>query len=81
MFPSHRVDGAATSFRKQLQRVKKETNIHDVTFQYFRHYFISHGVMSGVDYVTIAKWVGHWDSIAGSSTFEATTEQRSIDGE
>lgn len=61
MFPSDRIDGPVTSFRKQLLRVKKETKIADVTFQYFRHYFISHCVMSGVDYMTIAKWVGHRD--------------------
>ena len=26
-----------------------------------RHYFISHAVMSGIDYMTIARWVGHKD--------------------
>ena len=41
--------------------MQKETKIHDVTFQYFRHYFISHCVMAGVDFMTIAKWVGHLD--------------------
>ncbi len=61
MFPSHRVDGPVTRFTKQLHRVRNETKIHDVTFQYFRHYFISHCVMSGVDYMTIAKWAGHRD--------------------
>jgi integrase len=61
MFPSHQVDGPVTSFRKQLQRVKKETKILDVTFQYFRHYLMSHCVMAAVDSMTIAKWVGHRD--------------------
>jgi integrase len=61
LFPSHRVEGSVQSFRKQLLRVQKETKIHDVTFQYFRHYFISHCVMAGVDFMTIAKWVGHLD--------------------
>jgi hypothetical protein len=26
-----------------------------------RHYFISHCVMAGIDYMTIAIWVGHRD--------------------
>ncbi len=61
MFPSGRGDGPVKSYRKQLLRVRKETKIFDVTFQYFRHYFISHCVMAGVNYMTIAKWVGHRD--------------------
>ena len=32
-----------------------------VTFQSFRHYFISHAVMAGIDYKTIAYWVSHRD--------------------
>lgn len=27
-----------------------------------RHYFISHCVMSGINFFTIAKWVGHADT-------------------
>jgi integrase len=45
----------------QLERVKKQTGIEDVTFQYFRHWFISHCVMAGIDYKTIAYWVSHRD--------------------
>ena len=26
-----------------------------------RHHFISYAVMSGIDYMTIARWVGHKD--------------------
>ncbi len=61
MFPSDRHDGPILSFRKQLERVKKQTGIEDVTFQYFRHWFISHCVMAGIDYKTIAYWVSHRD--------------------
>lgn len=32
-----------------------------VTFQWFRHYFISHAVMAGIDFKTIAYWVSHRD--------------------
>jgi site-specific recombinase XerD len=31
------------------------------TFQWFRHYFISHAVMAGIDFKTIAHWVSHRD--------------------
>jgi len=61
MFPSDRHDGPVLSFRKQLERVKKETKIEDVTFQYFRHWFISHCVMACIDYKMIATWVSHRD--------------------
>ena len=61
IFPSDRHDGPILSFRKQLERVKKGTGIRDVTFQYFRHWFISHCVMAGIDYKTIAYWVSHRD--------------------
>jgi integrase len=61
LFPTSRGEGPTKSFRKQLLRVRKATDIKDVTFQYFRHYYISHCVMAGVDYMTIAKWAGHLD--------------------
>ncbi|HUD48010.1 MAG TPA: hypothetical protein VMR33_14345 [Candidatus Baltobacteraceae bacterium] len=30
-------------------------------FQDLRHHFISYAVMSGIDFMTIARWVGHKD--------------------
>ena len=61
LFPSRDGEGPVKSYRKQLARVKRETKIKDVTFQCFRHFFISHCVMAGVDFMTIALWVGHRD--------------------
>jgi hypothetical protein len=40
---------------------KKSQWFDRVTFQWFRHYFISHAVMAGIDYKTIAYWVSHRD--------------------
>jgi integrase len=41
---------------------KKKSQWFDrVTFQWFRHYFISHAVMAGIDFKTIATWVSHRD--------------------
>jgi len=66
--------GHTLRFHKQLERVKKalrEENCEPrdkesywfdrATFQWFRHYFISHCVMAGIDYKTIAEWVSHRD--------------------
>ena len=33
----------------------------DLGFHHLRHYFISHGVMAGIDFMTIAVWVSHRD--------------------
>jgi len=66
--------GHTLRFHKQLERVKRtlrENNCEEgdeksywfdrVTFQWFRHYFISHCVMAHIDYKTIADWVSHRD--------------------
>ncbi len=77
MFPARRGrPGHTLRFHKQLERVKRELRekycpdpkdadksfwFDRVTFQWFRHYFISHAVMAGIDYKTIAYWVSHRD--------------------
>jgi len=75
MFPKRREGkGHTLRFHKQLERVKRELRADNcepgdeesywfdrVTFQWFRHYFISQAVMAGVDYKTIATWVSHRD--------------------
>jgi integrase len=53
--------------RRTWEATAKKSGIKDsqwfdrVTFQWSRHYFISHGVMAGIDYKTIAYWVSHRD--------------------
>jgi len=49
------------SFRKQLEHARKLTGQDDVAFHHGRHYFISHAVMAGADFKTIAYWVSHRD--------------------
>jgi integrase len=75
MFPKRRgAKGHTLRFNKQLERVKRELRAKHcdpddeksywfdrVTFQWFRHYFISHAVMAGIDFKTIAYWVSHRD--------------------
>lgn len=43
------------------KEAKKSQWFDRFTFQWMRHYFISHCVMAGIDYKTIATWVSHRD--------------------
>lgn len=45
-------DGARQTIRRDR---------HGIAFHDLRHHFISYCVMSGIDYMTIASWVGHRD--------------------
>lgn len=49
---SSRIEHKARVLPEHLQRI----GFHDC-----RHHFISYAVMSGIDYMTIARWVGHRD--------------------
>jgi integrase len=64
LFPSPqrgKKDIHAMSFRESLELARTEAKLPGVGFHDFRHHFISYCVMSGIDYMTIAKWVGHKD--------------------
>ena len=39
----------------------EKANLPKFGFHDLRHYFISTCVMSGIDFMTIARWVGHQD--------------------
>ncbi len=64
MFPSPRrgdEDRPAKTFVETLRLVRKSAQLPDFGFHDCRHFFISMCVMSGIDYMTIARWVGHQD--------------------
>jgi integrase len=64
LFPSPRrgsSDAHAVTFNKTLTEVRRKAGISDFTCHLCRHFFISYCVMSGIDYMTIARWVGHRD--------------------
>ena len=67
LFPSyrlgrpHRTRIAGQSFQKMVEGVRRVVGMPDFTIHLTRHYFISTCVMAGIDYMTIAKWVGHKD--------------------
>ena len=64
LFPSpqrgHR-DIPSKSFRETLLLAREESELEHVGFHDTRHHFISMSVMAGIDYMTIAAWVGHKD--------------------
>jgi integrase len=64
LFPSPQrgeVDRPARSFRESLKLVRAAAGQPGFGFHDCRHHFISMAVMAGIDFMTIAKWVGHRD--------------------
>jgi len=64
LFPSPQrgdKDIHAMSFRESLELARKHAKMRKIGFHDLRHHFISYCVMSGIDYMTIAQWVGHSD--------------------
>jgi integrase len=64
LFPSPQrgqKDGPAKSYVETMRLVRTAAKITRFGFHDLRHYFISYCVMSGIDFMTIAKWVGHQD--------------------
>jgi integrase len=54
-------DEHAKSFRESLKLARKAANLQWVGFHDLRHYFCSVCVMAGIDFMTIAAWLGHKD--------------------
>lgn len=64
LFPSSqrgKKDIAAKTFRESLLIVRARAKKAHFGFHDCRHHFMSMCVMSGIDYMTIAEWVGHKD--------------------
>lgn len=64
LFPSPQRGSKDThirTFKQSFGKVCQATNLPHLGFHDFRHLFISKCVMAGVDYMTIAEWVGHQD--------------------
>jgi integrase len=54
-------DEHARSFRESLKIARKAAGLEWVSFHDLRHYFCSVCVMAGIDFMTIAAWLGHKD--------------------
>ena len=51
-----------SSYRSSLEIAREIAGLDWVGFHDFRRHFVSQCVMSGIDFATIANWVGHSDS-------------------
>jgi integrase len=54
-------DEHAKSFRESLKIARKVAGLEWIGFHDLRHYFCSVCVMAGIDFMTIAAWLGHKD--------------------
>lgn len=61
LYCSPRTPRPVAKFNKILNAIRAKLNLPHFTFHSTRHFFISNAVMRGIDYLTIAKWVGHAD--------------------
>ena len=64
LFPSPQrgsIDRAAKTYRETLLLARTAAKITAFGFHDCRHFFVSYCVMSGIDFMTIARWVGHQD--------------------
>ena len=51
----------ARSLKESLRKIRDQAGCPGIGFHDCRHHFISYAVMCGIDYLTIARWVGHRD--------------------
>jgi len=64
LFPSPQrgdKDASTKTFRESLGLVRTRAKMPKFNFHDCRHHFISMCVMAGIDFMTIASWVGHKD--------------------
>jgi integrase len=63
LFPSPQRGSQDVPAKSFIDSLKLTRNATGLTFNFHdcRHFFISMAVMSGIDHMTIAKWVGHKD--------------------
>lgn len=66
LFPSDdHPEQPVTTFKQIWKKVRKAAKIfrtdEDIGFHHLKHYFISHCVMAGIDFMTIAIWAAHID--------------------
>jgi integrase len=61
LFPALDGEGHVLSLVKSFELVRENAGLPHFRLHDSRHYFISFCVMSGVDFMTVAKWAGHSD--------------------
>lgn len=65
LFPQYRSDeppdSRGASFRTSLVKARAVAKLPRFGFHDLRHFFASHAVMSGIDLMTVSRWLGHRD--------------------
>jgi len=64
VFPSPRYSSkerATRTFNMAIRKAREAAGVPDFTPHLCRHFFASYCVMSGTDFMTVAKWLGHSD--------------------
>ena len=79
LFPSPRGPGYFANPQKLLDEAKASTNMPDFKFHDLRHYFISNCLLSGIDTLTVASWVGHSGGQLIFSTYGHVNSQHKRD--
>jgi integrase len=69
LFPATRKEGSVGSLRKTFELVRDEAGLQGLRFHDLRHHFASYCVISGVDFVTVANWLGHADTSLLGKTY------------
>lgn len=54
-------DAHSMTFRESMKLARQAAALNGFAFHDCRHHFVSFAVMSGIDFMTIARWVGHKD--------------------
>ena len=65
--------------RKAIDNACKKANLPKLHHHLFRHFFVSQAIEAGVDFKTIAAWVGHKDGgVLVAKTYGHLTDVHSI---
>ncbi len=85
LFPSKRGGQRhlpAKTYVESMRKARAAAGLLHVGFHDCRHHFISYAVMSGIDYMTIARWAGHKDGgvLIGRAYGHLSDEHTSADG-
>ncbi len=71
-------DDRARTFRESLLLARAAANVPDFGFHDLRRFFASRAVMSGIDFLTVSRWLGHKDGgiLLGKSYAHLANEHR-----
>ena len=83
LFPSPQrgeVDGRAKTFRESLLLTREAAGLPEFGFHDLRRFFASRSVMSGIDFLTVSRWLGHKDGgiLLGKSYAHLADEHRKV---